>query len=1121
MSRRHESVRDTGASTASQGGIANSGRIDQLTVLTAAETKVSSAYLERVRSIAPPRLLGREEEYAELAAFCTAIDPAPSYRWWRAPAWAGKSALMSWFVLHPPAGVRILSFFVTARYAGQNDRVAFAEVLIEQLAELLDESLPPLLTESTREAHLARMLSRAARQCRDDAQRLVLIVDGLDEDRGVTADPDTYSIAALLPADPPSGLRVVVASRPNPPIPADVQETHPLHDPAVVRVLTRSPHAEVVRQDAQRELKRLLAESVDEQNLLGLLAAAGGGLSADDLAELAGAERWEVDERLALVSARTFTPQAGLWRSEVTTFSLAHEELQQQAVRRLGAVRLAGYRERLHAWAEKYQRRGWPSGTPEYLLRGYFSLLQETGDRTRMLSLATDLNRHDRMLDMVGGDYAALAEITAAATAFAAASLVDFAALGRLTVHRHILGRRAGRVPVSLPAAWARLGQIDRAEILAGFLHDPEEQSRAISEIAAVCARQGQPERAERLLSGLTDPRHRAWASAHLLGAVGAGGLPVRTERQDTLPGVALLLAAGDLDEAERAAAAVADPEHRMAAFAGITTVAASSGDSERAWRAARTALSCADAVASPIRRADRTSDLARATASLGGPESRRIAERAHDYASQISEPDYRVIALADAAWAASAVGDRDRSTRLFDAAVTALPRIGDTYLRGRAYARIVLAMGRAGVQDRARSLLGEATTSIDRIVEPGQGTRGWIALVRAAVVLGDGDPVRVLADRAASTAETIADSDHQIWSLLDLANALEPFDRLRATALLERVETLARGRPDVEDQALLLARVGRAVARHDREYASELVQKAEKLARTLHQGSLRLQVAKAAAANGDLELAERIARSITESSLQAEAWADIARAMAAAAGQDTNPDRARELAQRAEALLADRDDHDGQGRALARLAEAMVSVDAGRARALAAHAESLIGLRGARELHGETPAAVARALAAVGRVDRAEKIATTLTTHEHQARVLADTAIVLATSDPERATGLAERAEKLCETMVRSYLWSETLMVTAQAMIAVGAAQRAYALAGRIADSYERAKVYAAVAALGVPANAEGVLAQVLAGSDWTAGLEAVAEVCPAAVIAIGGELVRVIDHTYGPAGA
>jgi hypothetical protein len=75
---------------------------------------VRSAYLEQVRRIAPPQLYGRDTELAELAAFCT--EPGQgTYMWWRGPAWAGKSALMSWFVLHPPPGVQVVSFFVTAR----------------------------------------------------------------------------------------------------------------------------------------------------------------------------------------------------------------------------------------------------------------------------------------------------------------------------------------------------------------------------------------------------------------------------------------------------------------------------------------------------------------------------------------------------------------------------------------------------------------------------------------------------------------------------------------------------------------------------------------------------------------------------------------------------------------------------------------------------------------------------------------------------------------------------------------------------------------------------------------------------------------------------------------------
>ena len=204
--------------------------------------RVRSGYIEQVRRIAPHQgLVGREAELVDLAAFCTAESGA-SYAWWRAVAWAGKSALLSWFVLHPPPAVDIVSFFVTARFAGQDNRVAFTEVVLEQLAAMLGQDIPPLLTPATREGHLLRMLAEAAEVCQAMGGRLILVVDGLDEDTGVTTKHDAYSIAALLPQVPAGGLRVIVAGRPDPPVPADVPVSHPLRDPKIVRILARSEH---------------------------------------------------------------------------------------------------------------------------------------------------------------------------------------------------------------------------------------------------------------------------------------------------------------------------------------------------------------------------------------------------------------------------------------------------------------------------------------------------------------------------------------------------------------------------------------------------------------------------------------------------------------------------------------------------------------------------------------------------------------------------------------------------------------------------------------------------------------------------------------------------------------
>jgi hypothetical protein len=172
---------------------------------------VRSAYLRQVERIAPPQLAGRQAELDELAAFCTDEQRGP-YVWWRAGPWAGKSALLSTFVSQPPArlkaaGVRLVSFFVTARLASQDTREAFTTALTGQLCALLGQSLPVAVGEAARETVLLDLLAQAAQACRNAGGRLVLVVDGLDEDRGVTTGPDAHSIAALLPHRPPAGMR--------------------------------------------------------------------------------------------------------------------------------------------------------------------------------------------------------------------------------------------------------------------------------------------------------------------------------------------------------------------------------------------------------------------------------------------------------------------------------------------------------------------------------------------------------------------------------------------------------------------------------------------------------------------------------------------------------------------------------------------------------------------------------------------------------------------------------------------------------------------------------------------------------------------------------------------------
>ncbi|HEX8864019.1 MAG TPA: hypothetical protein VF821_00045 [Lentzea sp.] len=414
-----------------------------------------SRYRELVKRLAPPTLIGRSAELAALAGFCT--SSSETYQYWRAPAWAGKSALMATFVLNPPSDVRIISFFVTARLAGQSDRTAFLDSTLEQLATLLERLVPA----ANREAHFHGMLTEAAARCAAEGSRLVLLVDGLDEDRGVTG-ADFHSIAALLPTDPPHGSRVIVSGRPHPPVPDDVPPEHPLRDPGIVRVLETSERAQVVALDMRRELDRLLTGSSVDRDLVGLLVASGGGLTASDLSELVADDdwpQWRIEEHLAGVAGRSFLPLA----HPSGAYLLGHEELSTTAATRIGDHHLTDYRTRLHAWADTYRDRGWPAETPAYLLHAYHRVV----DNERLITLVSDAARHRRMAEAFGGHHIAVTEITTAQQVLLGADPLDLSSMVLLNVHQHYLESRDEAIPRYLPIAWATLGDADRAISLA------------------------------------------------------------------------------------------------------------------------------------------------------------------------------------------------------------------------------------------------------------------------------------------------------------------------------------------------------------------------------------------------------------------------------------------------------------------------------------------------------------------------------------------------------------------------------------------------------------------------------------------------------------------------------
>ena len=386
---------------------------------------VRSAYSQQIRRIAPDVLAGRDRELAELADFSTS-DEELGYLWLRAGPWSGKTALLAWFAHHPPKGVDIVAFFITARLAGQNDRSAFVDTVSEQLATILGEPLPSLTT-ATQDAHLLRMLHDAAQQSRARGRHLVLVIDGLDEDHGA----HDHSVAAMLPTEPPQGLRIIVADRSNATLPADVPGRHPLRSPDVIRELSPVHRASAVRSDALRELRRLMTT---DNEVLAIVSAADGPISAHDVEELTGWPSWQVQSALR---TRSLVAVPGRWQS-FPVFLFAHELLREVAADAVSAERLHVLRHRLRSWADKYRSDGWPDETPDYLLLWYPRTLERCKDFERLVDYVTDVMRHDRMRERSGNNQTAIAEVDAALAAVT--SLGDDVLIERLSVRRAALG---------------------------------------------------------------------------------------------------------------------------------------------------------------------------------------------------------------------------------------------------------------------------------------------------------------------------------------------------------------------------------------------------------------------------------------------------------------------------------------------------------------------------------------------------------------------------------------------------------------------------------------------------------------------------------------------------------
>ncbi|MEW2626219.1 hypothetical protein [Streptomyces sp. NPDC048106] len=1112
--RRRAAVRKSGGSSAEGvGAFANSGVMIDSPVQVFAGRAAASGYLLQVGQGLVTSFQGRESELAQLAAFCVHDVPAgragAGYWRWAAPAWAGKSALLAQFVLHPPPGVDVVSFFITSRMAAQNDAAAFCEVVQRQLYALLGEE-EPLSTPATRYEQMLLALHRAAQRCAERGRRLVLVVDGLDEDRGVTAGPDGHSIAALLPRVPPHGMRVIVAGRPHPPVPGDVHADHPLRSTRIDHQLEPSSHARAAREDAERDLMRLRVGGGLGWDLVALTVAAGGGLSAPDFAELTGHPTRLVERELSAVNGRSFRRQSGHWTSVGPhVFLLAHEEIRCAAAELVTEQELAAHRSRLHQWADSYRQAGWPKGTPEYLLRGYTQSLREQRDTSRLVTLACDARWQERLWGASGTDLQAL---SAVADAFALVSAdgrrrgdQDVSAALRLAAARGRLHDRTAPLSPGLIALWARCGHPARAVHLAESQPNARHQVAALSAIAGALAA-ARPDQAADLLgraANAEDRDHFLTAIAKGLADSGRPAEALRTARRisdaerkatslvaavGTLAGVTRNAAAAQEEagaargtdaiswalEAVDAVMAVPNTVSRSALAASLAAALSRLGEHRRALALAERVMSRSDDSGNTVRRAQYLALFARGMSTAPG-----LAAQAAEFALTSARLVADIDDLDGDDWVYPHVAAGLEATGHHQQAIELVSRFLNDPEDG--LVEIGIAAAETGDVDRALELA-------ERITEPIYRARVLNTIGKMTARSCDPQRTVYLAQQARAATDKVPYLHWRVTLSTETAEfLLRAGQEEHAHAVLKRTTSMVRkGRePRVHTLINLAVATHRSGQRGD---AARLIHRAEQAAEASDSYARIVRLAEIAEGlhhtgspeEGDA-LLHRVLHDCRILADRAE-HAEGLRRVAEVFGRIGKPDRAAEVAQ--EILgLADNTDSPYQRR--------WDTYAAAGALLAAGDIDAVLDLEAGlpEDAVDDILTGVVEKLVAAGDLAAAERI-TDWQGDEHGIGCLAAGAA---------ATGDVARAAALLEEISHPVVREAATPAVVKALYRAGARSAAGALADTLTDSEHRGKALATIAqALGPCPKGRLVLIEALRSGPWEHLSEEIAGVAP-----------------------
>ena len=833
-------------------------------------TAVLAEHREKVRALAPSELKEREKELADLTTFVhQGTEPWLAYE---APMRSGKTALMATFAVRPPAGVRVVSYFARKTEAG-HDRNDFVFVVLAQLAQIVGDRYVRAPRPEEQTTVLSEALRLAAAVCKVDNDTLVLLIDGLDEDAYFERPdaPGAASILSVLPRRFPRGVRVVTASRPNPPVPADVVS----EDRGKARKddLEPSPHAKA--SIGAKQLREFFG------GRLGLpvgafLAACDDALTSTDLYMLLSryGTSATLDEIVSFVSSapgRLLQP-IRVGRGEgVTAYRLGHDIVLHEVLRRLEPERfgewpdpederwwaefreqaLGSYRDVIVRWAEeRVEQHGWSSMTPSYLLgAGYLSVVRRRAGLVGVLEVLAERTRSDEVVRRRDVGYSIIHAIDETVDAFLNSDewgLIegDFEAVLLVSEERERLARGSAYIPglICLGVKYFRMSPEVLLERLLS-IDDVKDRIEAIHEVLESDLSADHFKAYEGCVLGAldfieersSDLRNKArQLRARALTHVGqfrdaedaAGLIEDSWWRAEALAGVARASArAGDVDSAVRAARLIEDPRWRAEALAGAARALAGAGDVDSAVRVARLAEESARLIEVP-RRAEALAGVVRALAGAGGPNS------AAHVSGIVESRWWRVEILTGVALTLSELKVAENAERVARLVENSSSRIDALFIVARFLARV-------GNVVAARRIVRQLEGSVWMMQHPKERVE---ILRRVAVVLIDVEDV----ENAEDVAWRLETPWRRAEALVAVARAFARIgSAVDAERVVDRIKITAWQLQDPKQQASVLIEAAWVLAQIGKNDAAvHVAELAKGIARLVNEDGFRLHAA-------------------------------------------------------------------------------------------------------------------------------------------------------------------------------------------------------------------------------------------------------------------------------------